>query len=83
ETGLFPVHARWGEEGTCAAMDESPDPRRLRARMPGRFTRQRKKPLPVIFAADPGGERVRPPDSAPYLDPSLLNTAPPSQKPVT
>ncbi len=25
------------------------------------------------------GERVRPPDSAPYLDPSFQNTAPPSQ----
>ncbi len=27
------------------------------------------------------GERVRPPDSAPYLDPSFSNTAPPSQTP--
>ncbi len=30
-------------------------------------------------APDPRGERVRPPDSAPYLDPSFQNTAPPSQ----
>ncbi len=30
---------------------------------------------------DLSGERVRPPDSAPYLDPSFLNTAPPSQSP--
>ncbi|KAL0198510.1 hypothetical protein M9458_007050, partial [Cirrhinus mrigala] len=29
------------------------------------------------------GERVRPPDSAPYLDPSLQNTTPPSRNPVT
>ncbi len=28
---------------------------------------------------DPRGESVRPPDSAPYLDPSFQNTAPPSQ----
>ncbi len=28
---------------------------------------------------DPPGERVRPPDSAPYLDPYFLNTAPSSQ----
>ncbi len=28
---------------------------------------------------DLSGERVRPPDSAPYLDPSFWNTAPPSQ----
>ncbi len=30
-------------------------------------------------APDLRGERVRPPDSAPYLDPSFQNTAPPSQ----
>ncbi|KAI2652522.1 Transposon Tf2-9 polyprotein [Labeo rohita] len=35
------------------------------------------------IATDPGGEQVRPPDSAPYLDPSLLNTAPPSRIPFT
>ncbi len=33
----------------------------------------------VPRAPDLGGERVRPPDSAPYLDPSFQNTAPPSQ----
>ncbi len=27
------------------------------------------------------GERVRPPDAAPYLDPSFSNTAPPLQTP--
>ncbi|KAL0192196.1 hypothetical protein M9458_010492, partial [Cirrhinus mrigala] len=32
---------------------------------------------------DLSGERVRPPDSAPYLDPSLQNTTPPSRNPVT
>ncbi|KAL0185410.1 hypothetical protein M9458_021107, partial [Cirrhinus mrigala] len=30
---------------------------------------------------DLSGERVRPPDSAPYLDPSLRNTTPPSRNP--
>ncbi len=34
-------------------------------------------------APDPRGERVRPPDSAPYLDPSFQNTAPPSQSAFT
>ncbi len=33
----------------------------------------------VPRAPDLGGERVRSPDSAPYLDPSFQNTAPPSQ----
>ncbi|KAL0193930.1 hypothetical protein M9458_012226, partial [Cirrhinus mrigala] len=32
---------------------------------------------------DLSGERVRPPDSAPYLDPSLRNTTPPSRNPIT
>ncbi len=33
-------------------------------------------------APDLIGERVRPTDSAPYLDPSFSNTAPPSQTPT-
>ncbi len=32
-------------------------------------------------APDLRGERVQPPDSAPYLDPSFQNTAPTSQTP--
>ncbi len=52
--------------------------------MPGRIIpggavgRRRMKPLQEAAAPrapDPRGERVRPPDSAPYLDPSFLNTA--------
>ncbi len=59
-----------------------------RARMPGRIVpggavgRRRMKPLGEAAAPrapDPRGETVRPPDSAPYLDPSFQNTAPPSQ----
>ncbi len=40
--------------------------------------RRRMKPLKEAAAPrapDPRGERVRPPDSAPYLDPSFSNTA--------
>ncbi len=47
-----------------------------------RAGRRRTKPLHEAAAPrapDPPGERVRPPDSAPYLDPSFLNTAHPSQ----
>ncbi len=56
--------------------------------MPGRkipggaVGRRRMKPLEEAAAPrapDPRGERVRPPDSAPYLDSSFQNTAPPSQ----
>ncbi len=56
--------------------------------MPGRIipggavARRRTKPLQEAAAPrapDPRGERVRLPDSAPYLDPSFQNTAPPSQ----
>ncbi len=59
-----------------------------RARIPGRTIprsaagRRRMKPLHEAAAPrapDPPGECVRPPDSAPYLDPSFLNTAHPSQ----
>ncbi len=61
-----------------------------RARMPGRIilgsaAGQRRTKLLNEAAAprapDQRGERVRPPDSGPYLDPSLSNTAPPSQTP--
>ncbi|KAL0170929.1 hypothetical protein M9458_035525, partial [Cirrhinus mrigala] len=82
-----------GEEGTCAAIDELPDPAgpdedrtemaagqnagptHLPEEVP-RSKDGRMKPLQE--AATP-----RAADSAPYLDPSLLNTAPPSRNPVT
>ncbi len=60
-----------------------------RARMPGRLDPssaavdlemdEAAGKATVPRAPDLGGERVRPPDSAPYLDPSFQNTAPPSQ----
>ncbi len=60
-----------------------------RARMPGRLdpssaavdleVDEAAGKAAVPRAPDLGGERVRPPDSAPYLDPSFQNTAPPSQ----
>ncbi len=60
-----------------------------RARMPGRLdpssaavdleVDEAAGKATVPRAPDLGGECVRPPDSAPYLDPSFQNTAPPSQ----
>ncbi len=60
-----------------------------RARMPGRLdpssaavdleVDEVAREATVPRAPDLRGERVRPPDSAPYLDPSFLNTAHPSQ----
>ncbi len=41
--------------------------------------RSRYTKPPPLAPPDPPGEHVRPPDSAPYLDPSFLNTAHPSQ----
>ncbi len=91
ETGLFPVHARWCPRGSRKGALREQLPHTLhgwRARMPGRIIpggavgRRRMKPLREAAAPrapDPRGERVRPPDSAPYLDPSFQNTAPPSQ----
>ncbi len=91
ETGLFPVHARWCPRGSRkgALREQVPHPwHGWRARMPGRIIpggavgRRRMKPLQEAAAPrapDPRGERVQPPDSAPYLDPSFQNTAPPSQ----
>ncbi|KAL0151315.1 hypothetical protein M9458_053506, partial [Cirrhinus mrigala] len=43
----------------------------------GRCRSEEAAPPPVYH----GLQRVRPPDSAPYLDPSLLNTASPSRNP--
>ncbi len=93
ETGLFPVHAHWCPRGSRkgALRDRMPHPwDGWRARMPGRIIpgsaagRRRTKPLNKAAAPrspDPRGERVWPPDFAPYLDPSFSNTAPPSRTP--
>ncbi len=94
ETGLFPVHAHWCPRGSRkgALREQVPHPwHGWRARMPGRIIpgsaadRRRTKPLKEAAAAprapDPRGKRVRPPDSAPYLDPSFQNTALPSRTP--
>ncbi len=95
ETGLFPVHARWCPRGSRkgALREQVPHPLHgWRARMTGQdagpysprrgrgpkedeAARRSRRPR----APDPRGEPVRPPDSAPYLDPSFQNTAPPSQ----
>ncbi len=72
------------------AAGRGPHPRDgRRARMPGRLdpssaavdleVDEAAGKAAVPRAPDLGGERVRPPDSAPYLDPSFQNTAPPSQ----
>ncbi len=77
----------WVQEGCVEGAAAAPV-HGWRARMPGRIipggavARRRTKPLQEAAAPrapDPRGERVRPPDSAPYLDPSFQNTAPPSQ----
>ncbi len=77
----------WVQEGCIEGAAAAPV-HGWRARMPGRIipggavARRRTKPLQEAAAPrapDPRGERVRPPDSAPYLDPSFQNTAPPSQ----
>ncbi len=87
----LPVHARWCPRGSRkgAWREQVPHPLHgWRVRMPGRIVpggavgRRRMKPLGEAAAPrapDLRGEPVRPPDSAPYLDPSFQNTAPPSQ----
>ncbi len=76
----------WVQEGSVER--GGPHPRDgWRARMPGRTPGSAAGPKEDEAAdgsrhpraPDPRGERVRPPDSAPYLDPSFQNTAPPSQ----
>ncbi len=92
-TPLFPVHAHWCPRGSRKGVmrEQVPHPwHGWRARMPGHIIpgsdagRRRTKPLKEAAAPrapDPRGERVRPPDSAPYLDPSFQNTALPSRTP--
>ncbi len=76
----------WVQEGSVER--GGPPPRDgWRARMPGRTPGSAAGPKEDEAAdrsrrpraPDLRGERVRPPDSAPYLDPSFQNTAPPSQ----
>ncbi len=90
QTGLFPVHARWCPRGSRKGASSAEDCTRETADGPGcravpleapRVQRRTKPPIEAAAPRDPDlrGERVRPPDSAPYLDPSFQNTAPPSQ----
>ncbi len=89
ETGLFPVHARWCPRGSRKGASSVEDRTRETADGPGcravpleaPRAQRRTKPLIEAAALAPRtqGEHVRPPDSAPYLDPSFQNTAPPSQ----
>ncbi len=76
----------WVQEGSVER--GGPPPRDgWRVRMPGRTPGSAAGPKEDEAAdrsrrpraPDPRGERVRPPDSAPYLEPSFQNTAPPSQ----
>ncbi len=82
ETGLFPVHARWCPRGSRKGASSMEVRTRETADGPGCWAvpleaprTQRRTPS----RPGPKRERVRPPDSAPYLDPSFQNTAPPSQ----
>ncbi len=68
---LFPVHARWCPRGSMKEV--------LRDRVPPKSRAAR--PAFRTSTPDQRGQRVRPPDSGPYLDPSLSNTAPPSRTP--
>ncbi len=94
ETGLFPVHARWCPRGSRKGALREQLPHPYTADGPGcRAVSSPEGPWPgggraaeeaaAPRAPDPRGERVRPPDSAPYLDPSFQNTAPPSQSAFT
>ncbi len=93
-TGLFPVHARWCPRGSRKGALREQLPHPYTADGPGgRAVSSPEGPWPgggraaeeaaAPRAPDPRGERVRPPDSAPYLDPSFQNTAPPSQSAFT
>ncbi len=85
ETGLFPVHARWCPRGSRKGASSAEDRTRETADGPGcravplEAPRAQRRTKPPPSRPGPQGERVRPPDSAPYLDPSFQNTAPPSQ----
>ncbi len=72
-----PGRERWGTRTASArrltGQDAGPYPWKCRGPKGGRSRRP--------CAPDTRGERVRPPDSAPYLDPSISNTAPPSRTP--
>ncbi len=75
-----PGRVRWGSScrtrTRLTGQDAGPyHPRRCRGLKEDEAAEEAAAPR----APDPRGERVRPPDSAPYLDPSFQNTAPPSQ----
>ncbi len=75
-----PGSVRWGSSchtrTRLTGQDAGPyHPRRCRGPKEDEAAEEAAAPR----APDPRGERVRPPDSAPYLDPSFQNTAPPSQ----
>ncbi len=86
ETGLFPVHARWCPRGSRKGASRVEDRTRETADGPGcraipleaPRAQRRTKPLMEAAALAPRTPEG-PPDSAPYLDPSFQNTAPPSQ----
>ncbi len=79
----------WVQEGSVEGSSAAPegrrrDVRRLTGQDAGPFNPSKSRGPKDDEAAAPRapdlrGERVRPPDSAPYLDPSFQNTAPPSQ----
>ncbi len=90
ETGLFPVHAHCCPRGSRKGALSDENRTRETADGPGcraveapagqkedEAARWSRRPC----APDTRGERVRPPDSTPYLDPSFSNTAPPSRAP--
>ncbi len=95
ETGLFSVHARWCPRGSrkgawrerggsnCRTrtrlMGQDAGPFNPRESAAGQEVDDVAGEAAAPRAPDLRGERVRPPDSAPYLDPSFQNTAPPSQ----
>ncbi len=75
-----PGRERWGSNRRTrtrlTGQDAGPyNPRRCRGPKEDEAAARSRRPS----RSGPGGERVRPPDSAPYLDPSFQNTAPPSQ----
>ncbi len=74
-----PGRERWGSNCRTLTRLTGQGPGRL---IPGSAVGQKVDDVAGEAAAprapDLRGERVRPPDSAPYLDPSFQNTAPPS-----
>ncbi len=76
-----PGRERWGSNCRTRTRLTGQDAGPFNPREVPRAQRRTKPPIEAAAprAPDLRGERVRPPDSAPYLDPSFQNTAPPSQ----